>query len=329
MAKILSSAGKDLPSKLDLFDMAIKEISPVENNFPLICFVHTPKCFGTTVLNTLSSAAKNIRHLEEDERFFLKNFKPDDFNKLDWISGHCSIGIFMDLLKWTSREVKYFATVRNPIDHVASLVNYYYFQLKKGYKFIEQEDKNSVGRELINIDKSPESIAKHLINFPHKYFNIQAKYILGDEYNKICQKNEYIHQYISKYSFIASENNLLDLYDRFGFNIKMKNEIYNANQSYEIDKKFFESELVRSVINSYSWADIKLYEQINNFSFKPFQGERRKVSELFLPSLENFDEEKYLRANPDVRNAVIEKIIESGREHFMKFGMHEKRKQYK
>ncbi|PIE83235.1 MAG: methyltransferase type 11 [Candidatus Contendobacter odensis] len=41
---------------------------------------------------------------------------------------------------------------------------------------------------------------------------------------------------------------------------------------------------------------------------------------------ENFDEEAYLRANPDVANAVKEKQFESGYKHFKAFGKNEGRK---
>jgi hypothetical protein len=310
--------------------MVTKEISPVENNFPLICFVHVPKCFGTSVITFLSqNSRRHIKHIELDSKFTINEFQPDDFSGLDWLSGHCNINIFMDLLKWVPREVKYFATVRNPIDHIASLVNYYFYQLNMGHKFDVNENTNIIGKELIAINKkSPESVAQHLLSFPDSYFNIQAKTILGQKYIKISSNQNLLNQYIAKYSFIANEHNLTDLYDSFGFETKPNNISENVNTEYEIDKKIFETKIVRSVINSYSWMDFRLYEHTKNFSFKPFGGSRKKSERLVEATPENFDEEKYLAANPDIKNALLEGFINSTEEHFSSFGIKEKRKQF-
>ncbi len=41
---------------------------------------------------------------------------------------------------------------------------------------------------------------------------------------------------------------------------------------------------------------------------------------------ENFDEQAYLLANPDVAKAVREKMVESGYAHYEHFGKNEKRR---
>ena len=307
--------------------MATKEISPVENNFPLNVFVHTPKCFGTTVITFLAKASrKHIEHIELDKRFKFNQFNPDDFNELDWISGHRNIDIFMDQLKWTSKEVRYFATVRKPIDQVASLVNYFYYQLKNRYSL---STINNIGKELVAIDKkSPESIAQHLLNFPEVYFGVQSKNILGKNYSKALSSPKILNQYISKYSYIATESKLLELFNSFGFDINPEISFQNVNENYEIDKKLFETDIVRSVIESYSWEDFKLYDCVNNFSFKPLVVNKKKIDVLVISTEKNFDEVKYVEANPDIKLQILNGNLKSGHEHFLHFGKHEERKQY-
>jgi hypothetical protein len=118
------------------------------------------------------------------------------------------------------------------------------------------------------------------------------------------------------------------LYDRFGFETKPNNISENVNTKYEIDKKIFETKIVRSVIDSYSWMDFRLYEHTKHYSFKPFEGDRKKIERLVEATPENFDEEKYLAANPDIENAVLEGFFNSAEEHFSSFGVKEKRKQF-
>jgi hypothetical protein len=224
----------------------------------------------------------------------------------------------MDLLKWVPKEIKYFATVRNPVDHIASLVNYFFYQLNNGHKFDISKhtytntdtDTDMVGKDLIAINKkSPESVAQHLLSFPNCYFNLQAKTILGANYKKVSSNPKLLNQYISKYSFIATESNLLDLYDAFGFETKPNTISENVNTEYEIDRKIFETKIVRSVINSYSWMDIRLYEHVKHHTFQLFKGSRKKIERLVEVTLDNFDEKKYLAANPDIENAVLEGFL--------------------
>ena len=100
------------------------------------------------------------------------------------------------------------------------------------------------------------------------------------------------------------------------------------NKDYEIDKKLFETDIVRSVIESYSWEDFKLYEYINNFSFKPLDANKRKVDTLVITTDKNFDEAKYIDANPDIKVEIFNGSLKSGHEHFQNFGKYEKRMQY-
>jgi hypothetical protein len=133
----------------------------------------------------------------------------------------------------------------------------------------------------------------------------------------------------NSYCYIATEQTLPDLYQAFGFAEipRYANEHReNAASKYHFDTTIFKTPELRAFLAYHHRHDIALYDLVRQTSGSaqrrhPF----RPAFEITTP--ENYDEQAYVDANPDVAAAIRANGVRSGRDHFDAFGHAEGRRQ--
>jgi hypothetical protein len=157
--------------------------------------------------------------------------------------------------------------------------------------------------------------------------NCQARHILGMDFAFITDSE--ISRRLNSYCYIATEQTLPDLYQAFGFAEipRYANELReNAASKYHFDTTIFKTPELRAFLAYHHRHNIALYDLVRQTSWSA-QGRHpfRPAFEITTP--ENYDEQAYVDANPDVAAAIRANGVRSGRDHFDAFGHAEARRQ--
>lgn len=294
---------------------------------PLLAFVHVPKTGGSTVNAVLDlcsprgvSHCEGIVHTGE----FLGHAIDGD-----WVSGHIGRDGFAGRLIWLNRPVEYFASTREPIAQLLSSINWH-FEIP--YRGTESFLTHSVAgqRNIAEVQATDFSrlyaIMALLLKPDSCFLNCQARYILGADFGSIADSE--ITRRLNSYCYIATEQTLPDLYQAFGF-AEIPRDAHerreNAASKYHFDTTLFKTPELRAFLAYHHRHDIALYDLVRQTSWSA-QGRCPFRPAFPVVTPENYDEQAYLDANPDVAAAVRANGFRSGRDHFDTIGHAEGRR---
>ena len=165
-----------------------------------------------------------------------------------------------------------------------------------------------------------------------------SHYILfGKNENRLTNEIQYnelkkeLYTHIDEVSYLAAnkdlKENLLEHFISFGFD-----EINSGKRRLGLEFPYFvEEEYIQKNpdINTSSNSAI---EHFIRHGKEEFLSLKREIGgyypfyldeTLFVKLKNKFDEKSYLEVNPDVKNAILEKKLKSGFEHFIKYGIEE------
>jgi len=288
---------------------------------PLIVFVHTPKTGGTTINKMLT--LRSYRGREHCQGALEAAFE-DSARHGDWLSGHIPRDHFVAKLKALDRPIEYFSSVREPTSHLISHLNWYLEQLARGNSATNFPWAAALGE----VDFSDaDSIIASLLGGGRDFLNFQSYYVIGTDFATLSQ-DEIVKRLVD-YTYISTEHNLSQLFRAFYF--KQLPELFdtlheNVTQRH-IDGSVFQSREMRDFIIRHHAHDVRLYNIIREFSW-PIKARRRFRPARFqcqFATSDNFVEQGYLEANPDLVNALRLGQIISGRQHFELYGRSEAR----
>ncbi|QGM46988.1 hypothetical protein [Methylocystis heyeri] len=293
---------------------------------PLLVYVHVPKTAGTTInriLGGLSPLGVDAFHFHALKPEFLETAR-----RSDWISGHLGCDVFRHLLAGLGREIDFLSAVREPVAQICSHLNYSFHRSKS----LDYFDRHSLHEQRIDADvmttdfSNPTSVIKLLLNWRNLFLNLQSRLVIGEDFDRLSESE--VDARLASYKFIATERNLFDLVDYFGFHqseARKSLPIVNKAQ-YCFDPSIFDHPELRRFLHHHHRHDLRLYQKI---SLRRWDD----PPEPFRPSFpfdkafteEHFDEESYLAANPEVGLGVQAGVWSSGWDHFDKRGRAEGR----
>ncbi|MGH6846380.1 MAG: hypothetical protein ACREC0_02750, partial [Methylocella sp.] len=135
---------------------------------------------------------------------------------------------------------------------------------------------------------------------------------------------------VAAYTFIATKENLTALYPAFGFAQlpKQINELReNAAQKYYFDTTLFQSQEILDFLAQHHSHDFRLYDCVRQTSWSA-EGRRPFRPAFPIVTADNYEEQAYLIANPDVAKVLKRhRTWRSGRDHFAAHGHAEQRRQ--
>ena len=297
---------------------------------PLIAFVHVPKAAGTTVINVLGALSHRGLHSRRTDATPLHSLGLRD---IDWVAGHITRDAFSTFLTWVDRPVEYFSVVRNPKRRLISHLNFSFYRTKlQNYFEVSNLDEQVLDSTVMSTDfKKVDAVKSLLLRNPYTFFNVQSRYILGPDYDRIT--NDEARSRIAGFRYIANEDTLAQLYHFFGFSFVPKELLYVRSNSSEpfFDATIFDNPDMDRFLHNHLAFDFKLYDLTQQvFRDCPTRSAIRP-SYLLEPvtSVSTLDEAAYLRENRDVARAVANGEIESALLHFQRHGKSEGRKQRK
>jgi hypothetical protein len=305
----------------------IRDAAPPTTPLPLLAFVHVPKTAGSTVNAVLGHCSP--RGLSHCEGILHTDAFLDHASDCDWLSGHISRDDFAGKLIWRDRPIEYFATTREPIAQLLSGLNWHFEVSHRG---IESFLAHSIAaqRNIAEVQATDfsrlYSIMALLLKPDSGFLNCQARYILGADFASISDSE--ITRRLNSYCYIATEQTLPDLYQAFGFAEipRDANEFReNAASKYHFDTTIFKTPELRAFLAFHHRHDIALYDLVRQTSWSA-QGRCPFRPAFPIATPENFDEQAYLAANPDVATAMRANGFRSGRDHFDAFGHAEVRR---
>ena len=248
----------------------------------------------------------------------------------DWLSGHIERNRFAQALARLGRSIEYFATVREPVSQLLSLLNWQFEIYNRGPFCFWRYSRNSqlLSDEVRGTDFSKtKSIIAFLLRRKH-FLNSQARMILGSDFAAIPDSEA--ARRIAAYTFIATNENLSALYPAFGFAQlpNLVNELReNAAQKYYFDPAIFQSQEIQDFLAQHHSHDFRLYDCVHQTSWSA-EGRRPFRPAFPFVTADNYDEQAYLDFNPDVAKALKRhRTWRSGRDHFAAHGHAEQRRQ--
>ena len=271
------------------------------------------------------------RGLSHCEEIFYTDAFLDHASDCDWLSGHFCRDVIAGRLIWLNRPVEYFASTREPIAQLLSSLNRFFEISHRGIEcFLAHSfaDQRNIA-EVQATDFSRLSAIMALLLKPDiGFLNCQARYILGADFDSISDSE--ITRRLNSYCYIATEQTLPDLYQAFGFAEipRDANELReNAASKYHFDTTIFKTPELREFLAYHHRHDIALYDLVRQTSWSA-QGRRpfRPAFHTLVATPENYDEQAYVDANPDVAAAVRANVFRSGRDHFDAYGHAEGRR---
>ena len=295
----------------------IQDVTQHTTPLPLLAFVHVPKTAGSTVNAVLGRCSpRGLGHCEGilDTNAFI-GYASD----CDWLSGHISRDVFAGRLIWLNRPVEYFATTREPIAQLLSMLNWHFEISHRGTESFLAHSVPTQRKiaEVQATDFSRLSAVMALLLKPDNGFlNCQARFILGADFDSIADSE--ITRRLNSYCYIATEQTLPDLYQAFGF-AEVPRDAHelreNAASKYHFDTTIFKTSELRAFLAYHHRHDIALYDLVRQTSWSA--QERRPFRPAFpIVTPENYDEQAYLDANPDVAADIRANGFRSGRDHF-------------
>jgi hypothetical protein len=296
--------------------------------FPLIVYVHVPKTGGTTVSKLLWSCShRGQGRCEGIPRLKLL----DAARRNDWLGGHLPREIFSTSLISLDRQIEYFATIREPISHILSHLNWQFEIYNRGPIFFLAQHHHAqlLSAEVRATDFSKtSSVIALLLRYKGNFLNFQARMILGDDFATIPGSE--VARRVAAYTFIATKENLSVLYPAFGF-AQLPKQINglreNAAQKYYFDTTLFQSQEILDFLTQHHSHDLRLYDCVRQTSWSA-EGRRPFRPAFPFVTADNYEEQAYLEVNPDVARALKRhRTWRSGRDHFTAYGHAEQRRQ--
>lgn len=202
---------------------------------PIICYIHIPKCFGTSVIEYLDKFSPFYVHHYENSKINHQDII-NVSNGIDWISGHCTVGTFMNFTCWSDRITHFYSSIRNPHDRVISEINYNYKNFANKIATTNSKKYKELLLDLLSVNTLSEvSIAAHLAKYSNYYFNLYSKYL----FDSIYFEQDYL-RLLDKYQYIATEEDTSNLLTSFGYETNPAPlSITNQNDNYAINKEIF------------------------------------------------------------------------------------------
>lgn len=303
--------------------------APNPDDYPLIVYVHIPKTGGTSVETVLGYCTNRERSRidmidegENDCLYFARS--------ADWISGHWHRNTFSEQLIWLSRPIEYFATVREPKQQLISHLNYSFERYRRSNYLATADDaEQMLDADVMATDfTKPASIIKLLLQYRMHYLNSQARYLLGRDFEDLPEGE--VMRRLRTYTHIAPITDLPSLYRAFGF-VQFPQHFDNTKENtanYHFDIGVFDTPELKSFLEYHHKYDFHIFDLVNAIPWQshlcaPF---RPIFLETGLFDHKNFDEQRYLDANPDVEADVINGVWNSGWDHFVQYGQFEVRR---
>jgi hypothetical protein len=305
----------------------IEDAAQYTTPLPLLVFVHVPKTAGSTVNAVLGLCSP--RGLRQCEGIFHTDAFLGHAADGDWVSGHIGRDAIARRLIWLNRPVEYFATTREPIAQLLSSLNWHFEIAHRGTEsFLARSvaaQHNSAEVQATDFSQLYAVMAL-LLKHGDGFLNCQARYILGADFESIAGSE--ITRRLNSYCYIATEQTLADLYQAFGFaeiprDADVRRE--NAAAKYHFDTTIFKTPELRAFLAYHHRHDIALYDLVRQTSWSA-QGRRPFRPAFPIVTPEDYDEQAYIDANPDVAAAVRANGFQSGRDHFDAFGRAEGRR---
>ena len=308
----------------------IQDVAQRTTPLPLLAFVHVPKTAGSTVNAVLDRCSpRGVSHCEE---ILYTDAFLGHASACDWLSGHIARDVFSHRLIWLNRPVEYFASTREPIAQLLSSLNWHFEISHRGTELF-LACSVAAQRDIAEVQATDFSrlydVMALLLKPDSGFLNCQARYILGVDFESIADSEK--SRRLNSYCYIATEQTLPDLYQAFGF-AEIPRDAHerreNAASKYHFDTTIFRTPELRAFLAFHQRHDIALYDLVRQTSWSA-QGRHpfRPAFHTLVATPENYDEQAYLDANPDVAAAVRANAFRSGRDHFDAFGHAEGRRQ--
>ena len=155
-----------------------------------------------------------------------------------------------------------------------------------------------------------------LLKFDSGLLNCQARCILGSDFHSISDSE--ITRRLNSYCYIATEQTLADLYQAFGF---------ARSRAMPKSSARTQPQNTTSTPRSFKRPNFAHFSPITIATISPFtiwfgkrpgprKGAVHSGRAFPIVTQENYGEQAYLDANPDVATAVCANEFRSGREHF-------------
>lgn len=229
---------------------------------PLRVFVHIPKTAGTSVNAHLAAhGGVGRKHIEK------LNARPARLARLvqraDWVSGHIP-GKEMQarVAAATTRDLRIFALVRDPVAQIASHYNWMFVIYHRGpWSWWRQTAPfRALSRRIREADSTdPAQVIDLLRANAPLFLNMQADYLLGTR--EALGKDE-IAARLSRFEHVGMQSNLPGLFEAMGLPAQKEEPAKNVSPYY-FDKSIFERGPVRDFLEEAHAGDLALYRAVS------------------------------------------------------------------
>lgn len=223
---------------------------------PLIVYVHVPKTAGSTINAALKSAhPKGHDHIENlmNQPGFLERCAD-----WDWISGHITQPVFKSKLARIGRPIKYFASLREPVEQLASHINWLSEIRYRGERFFYNlsRDIQIISFEAGAVDyRNPSAVCAFLLKHRGLFLNNQATYVWGRDWEKMSLEARIAA--LQQFEVISDSSDLGAICQTLGIKLPSRRE--NV-ATYHYDTNILKSPEVQTFLKYHHSGDFELYD---------------------------------------------------------------------
>jgi hypothetical protein len=237
-----------------------------ENNktSALTVFVHVPKTAGSTVNAYLKrSGTLGATHIEawvDDDVIAVEKLK-----SFDWVSGHVPFPHMRARLSAnTSRPLRFFTLVRDPIKQLMSHYNWLIEIYHRGAAFYDGhppriKEISEAIRSANNDD--PLDIIRQITAAPGLFLNQQSRLVFGEIPRNFGDQE--FRESREIYNMIATEKMLPDFIEKIS-GVPYEDKRRENVSPYHFDKTIFESSVMKEFVKKHHAADLALYRYLSN-----------------------------------------------------------------
>ena len=227
-------------------------------------FIHVPKTSGSTI-NKYYERSKftGESHCEA----WIDNDKDvsEKVLYLEWLSGHVPfLEMRKRLCEHTSRDLRFFSCIRNPLEQLMSHYNWLIEIYNRGGHFYDGHPTviKEISHAIRTTDNSqPENVIQQIKASPGLFLNQQSRFILGE--NPHALSDQGYKEALKVYEFIATETTLPKLINQLS-GLPYDDEKRENVSAYHFDKAVFKSDIMQEFLNEQNAADLRLYTFIKN-----------------------------------------------------------------
>ena len=293
-----------------------------------IVFVHVPKTSGTAMYAYLTACSPfGVQQLER----FDADPSSVDISHADWVGGHMSPHRFSKYLDRDTRRNSWFSMVRDPHQRMISEVNYSLDIIARGPSEFAGFNKRGVDviMHVAETDfTNPFSVVRLLLKISPELSNTLGRYLLFGipQPPGYHPSDDEIRDSLRRYTYIGRQENRDTLITALDFHAPPGDPKRKLNVSaYHFDPQIFDDPIVKPYVDLMLEEDHRIYGHILDiFAAPPAQTNARPSYPVATD--ENYSEDGYLAANPDVREAVAAGTFKSARQHFERHGLVEERR---